>query len=75
MNPNSTLMSTVTGRLTIAHLDYDEENHDVSDDRLAAQCQGCHASDGTIENTRRIMVKAPQVALALKQLGGDLYLY
>jgi 5-methylcytosine-specific restriction endonuclease McrA len=28
--------------LTIAHLDHDKENHEVSYDRLAALCQGCH---------------------------------
>jgi len=28
--------------LTIAHLDHDKENHDVSDDRLRAWCQRCH---------------------------------
>jgi len=28
--------------LTIAHLDHDKLNHDVSDDRLAALCQKCH---------------------------------
>lgn len=28
--------------LTIAHLDHDPENWDVSDDRLAALCQRCH---------------------------------
>jgi 5-methylcytosine-specific restriction endonuclease McrA len=28
--------------LTIAHLDHDNDNHDVTDDRLAALCQRCH---------------------------------
>jgi len=28
--------------LTIAHLDHDEENFDVKDDRLLAMCQYCH---------------------------------
>lgn len=28
--------------LTIAHLDHDPENWDVSDDRLRALCQRCH---------------------------------
>lgn len=28
--------------LTIAHLDHDSDNHNVSDDRLAALCQKCH---------------------------------
>lgn len=28
--------------LTIAHLDHDEYNHEVKDDRLKAMCQQCH---------------------------------
>ena len=28
--------------LTIAHLDHDKLNHEVSDERLAALCQRCH---------------------------------
>jgi len=28
--------------LTIAHLDHDEENHDININRLAALCQRCH---------------------------------
>lgn len=28
--------------ITVAHLDRDKENHQVSDDRLAALCQACH---------------------------------
>lgn len=28
--------------LTIAHLDRDRDNHEVSDDRLRALCQRCH---------------------------------
>lgn len=28
--------------LTIAHLDHDANNHQVTDDRLAALCQACH---------------------------------
>ncbi len=28
--------------LTIAHLDHDAENHNVTDDRLVALCQKCH---------------------------------
>lgn len=28
--------------LTIAHLDHDKDNHQVSEDRLAAWCQKCH---------------------------------
>jgi hypothetical protein len=32
----------VTIVLTTAHLDHDKENHEVTDDRLAALCQRCH---------------------------------
>lgn len=28
--------------LTVAHLDHDEENHNIKLDRLAALCQRCH---------------------------------
>jgi len=28
--------------LTIAHLDHDEGNHEIKDDRLKAMCQLCH---------------------------------
>ena len=44
--------------LTIAHLDHDEENHDVSDDRLAALCQQCHLNYDAKEKQRRIAAKA-----------------
>lgn len=30
--------------LTIAHLDHDAYNHDVTDERLKALCQSCHLS-------------------------------
>lgn len=39
--------------LTIAHLDHDEENHDVKDDRLAAWCQKCHLVYDAPEKTKR----------------------
>ncbi len=35
-------IKTVKVVLTIAHLDHDEENHVVTDDRLRALCQYCH---------------------------------
>lgn len=44
--------------LTIAHLDHDEENHDVADDRLAALCQQCHCTYDAKEKQRRIVEKA-----------------
>lgn len=43
--------------LTIAHLDHDEENHDVSLDRLMAMCQMCHCRYDAKEKWRRQLVK------------------
>lgn len=43
--------------LTIAHLDHDEENHDVKDERLAALCQRCHLRYDAPEKARRRRVK------------------
>lgn len=43
--------------LTVAHLDHDEKNHDVSDDRLKAMCQYCHLNYDASEKMRRIMSK------------------
>lgn len=39
--------------LTIAHLDHDEENHDVEYDRLMAMCQCCHLRYDANEKYRR----------------------
>ena len=39
--------------LTIAHLDHDETNHEVSDDRLKALCQLCHLRYDAKEKYRR----------------------
>src|SRR5688500_6267125 len=39
--------------LTIAHLDHDEGNWDVTDDRLAALCQRCHLTYDAPEKRRR----------------------
>jgi len=39
--------------LTVAHLDHDEGNHDIKDDRLKAMCQYCHLSYDQEEKTRR----------------------
>ena len=44
--------------LTVAHLDHDEENHDVKDDRLKALCQPCHLNYDASEKQRRINAKA-----------------
>ncbi|MGH1338336.1 MAG: hypothetical protein ACRBFS_19610 [Aureispira sp.] len=43
--------------LTIAHLDHDEGNHDVKDDRLAALCQLCHLRYDAKEKARRRKAK------------------
>lgn len=51
-------VSPVKVVLTIAHLDHDEENWDVSDDRLAALCQMCHLRYDAKEKDRRIRQKA-----------------
>lgn len=39
--------------LTIAHLDHNETNHEVSDDRLMAMCQLCHLRYDSEEKKRR----------------------
>ena len=39
--------------LTIAHLDHDEENWEVKDERLAALCQRCHLRYDIPEKLRR----------------------
>lgn len=44
---------TVKVVLTIAHLDHDEENHEVSLDRLKALCQICHLRYDAVEKYRR----------------------
>jgi hypothetical protein len=43
--------------LTIAHLDHDEENHDVKLDRLKALCQLCHLRYDAKEKYRRSVKK------------------
>ena len=52
--------------LTIAHLDHDEENWDVADDRLAAWCQICHLRYDAPEKMRRVISKAMQMSLVYK---------
>jgi len=44
--------------LTIAHLDHDETNQNVTDDRIMAMCQLCHLRYDAKEKYRREMVKA-----------------
>ena len=43
--------------LTIAHLDHDEENHNVKIKRLAALCQPCHLRYDAPEKARRRKIK------------------
>ena len=43
--------------LTIAHLDHDETNHDVVDNRLKALCQRCHLRYDAPEKKRRRLAK------------------
>lgn len=50
-------LKTVKIVLTIAHLDHDEENQDVQDDRFAALCQRCHLTYDAPEKARRRRVK------------------
>ena len=53
--PNETKKVTVV--LTVAHLDHDETNHDVCDDRLRAWCQYCHLNYDASEKYRRACAK------------------
>jgi hypothetical protein len=41
--------------LNIAHLDHDETNHDVADERLMAMCQLCHLRYDAKEKYRRAL--------------------
>jgi len=43
--------------LTIAHLDHDETNDDVTDDRLKAMCQLCHLRYDAQEKKKRRLNK------------------
>lgn len=43
--------------LTVAHLDHDETNWDVKDERLRAWCQYCHLTYDAKEKARRRRVK------------------
>ena len=53
--------------LTIAHLDHDEENHNVKDSRLKALCQRCHLRYDVDEKKRRRFKKQhkQQITLAI----------
>lgn len=55
--------------LTIAHLDHDETNENVSIDRLAALCQRCHLRYDVNEKIRRRAVKKSEnLTNEIKQL-------
>lgn len=47
------IFKPVTVVLTISHLDHDETNKDVKDDRLAALCQLCHLQYDAKEKAKR----------------------
>lgn len=44
--------------LTIAHLDHDETNENVKDERLMAMCQLCHLRYDAKEKYRRVIEKS-----------------
>lgn len=43
----------ITVILTVMHLDHDEWNWEVTDDRLATACQRCHLNYDRIDNEQR----------------------
>jgi hypothetical protein len=47
--------------LTIAHLDHDETNHEIKDERLAALCQLCHLNYDAKEKYRRVISKNQKI--------------
>ncbi len=49
--------------LTVAHLDHDETNHDVKDDRLMAMCQKCHLDYDAEEKYKRSLKDPAQPQL------------
>lgn len=51
--------------LTISHTDHDEENHEVSLDRLKALCQLCHLRYDAKEKLRRIIEKSKRKKMEL----------
>lgn len=52
----------VTVVLTVAHLDHDEENHNVSLNRLRAMCQICHLRYDAAEKYRRSFLKDNKIS-------------
>jgi len=53
-------IKTIIVVLTVAHLDHDESNPDVKDDRLAALCQYCHLNYDAKEKYRRACKKSSE---------------
>lgn len=51
--------------LTIAHLDHDETNWEVLDERLSALCQRCHLQYDAKEKARRRREKRNEGVLSL----------
>lgn len=51
--------------LTIAHLDHDEDNHNVKDERLKAMCQRCHLRYDVKEKKQRRFHKKHKDQIAL----------
>ena len=49
--------------LTVAHLDHDETNHNVKNDRLKAMCQVCHLRYDAKEKMRRVCEKQGNIPL------------
>jgi hypothetical protein len=50
---NEKYIKSVKVVLTVAHLDHDETNQNISLDRLKAMCQQCHLKYDAIEKSRR----------------------
>ena len=51
---NRHTVNIVTVVLTVAHLDHDETNHAVKDERLKHMCQLCHLRYDAVEKFRRV---------------------
>jgi hypothetical protein len=54
--------------LTVAHLDHDEQNWAVSDDRLRLLCQYCHFNFDRADNLKRRRQNNPKVPTELPRL-------
>jgi hypothetical protein len=60
IKPNQKAIKVV---LTIAHLDHDADNHNVSDDRLKALCQKCHLAYDKEYHLSKRKIKKGQMLL------------